>query len=119
MVWFKIDDGLYSHPKVLGIDRQHRLAAIGQWALAGSYCAHYLTDGGITVEQFPSISGNERYADVLVHCGLWIPVNGGYQFHDWSSYQPSRARVEGERERVKKWREHKRAERRRRDQEES
>jgi hypothetical protein len=45
----------------------------------------------------------------LVAAGLWVPVEGGYQIHDYGDYQPLAAQVKAEREatrnRVKRWRE--------------
>jgi hypothetical protein len=103
MPWFKVDDNFYDHPKIKSIPRRHRGTAIALWVLAGSWCARYLTDGVIPAEQVLDF-GTKRDATNLVDAGLWIPVPGGYQFHDWAAYQPTRTYVEGERERLRKWR---------------
>ena len=94
MTWFKIDDGFYDHPKVVGLD----MAAVGLWALAGSYCARHLTDGVITERQIRAIGGTRRQAEKLVSAGLWSvadasPSDRRYAFNDWREYQPSRADV--------------------------
>ncbi|QZD98158.1 RepA-like replication initiator [Microbacterium phage Blett] len=94
MVWFRVDDAFWSHPKVLALSD----AAVALWLRAGSYCAHQLTDGNVRREALPMLRGNEFAADDLVHAGLWIETPTGYVFHDWAKYQPTRASVEAERE---------------------
>mgnify|MGYP003619309605 CR=1 FL=1 len=42
-MWFKVDDTLHSHPKA----RRAGLTAVGLWAMSGSYCMSYKTDGFI------------------------------------------------------------------------
>lgn len=114
MTWFKIDDGFYDHPKVLGLD----VAAVGLWALAGCYCARHLTDGVITDRQVRAIGGTRKQAEKLVVAGLWrsdgaSPSARRYFFNDWSHFQPSRDEVMTKRhedaERKRKAREEKRA----------
>lgn len=94
MVWFKVDDAFWSHPKVLALSD----AAVALWLRAGSYCAHQLTNGHVRREALPMLRGNEFAADDLVHAGLWIETATGYVFHDWAKYQPTRESVEAERE---------------------
>jgi hypothetical protein len=102
MPWFKVDDDFYGHPKIKAIPRRHRNAAISLWVLAGSWCARYLTDGVIPDNQVQDLGYTQRDAANLVDARLWIPIPGGYQFHDWAAYQPTRIHVEGERERLRK-----------------
>ena len=99
VTWFKIDDGFYDHPKVLGLD----MSAIGLWAMAGAYCARHLTDGVIDDRQIRSIGGTRRQAEKLVASGLWSaddapPSARRYSFNDWRDFQPSRADVQAKRE---------------------
>lgn len=94
MTWFKVDDGFYDHPKVVGLDT----AAIGLWALAGSYCARHLTDGVITARQIKAIGGTVRQAEKLVAAGLWStddapPSSRRYFFNDWRDFQPTRKSI--------------------------
>ncbi len=102
MVWFRIDDNFYDHPKIKGIPRRDRNAALALWALAGSWCARYLTDGIVSESQVLDLGHTSRDAAVLVDAGLWLPIAGGYQFHDWTTYQLTKAQVEAERERQRK-----------------
>jgi hypothetical protein len=98
MAWFKVDDGFSTSPKVLSIPRTQRMAAVGLWTLAGTWCAKHLTDGAV-----PSFMLEEWGADVslgtlLVEARLWSATRSGYQFHAWAEYQPSRTDVEAIRE---------------------
>ena len=92
-----MDDSFPSHPKVLGIPRRERLAAIGLWTLAGGWCAKQLTDGYLAEHMVDEIGGTHKSAAALVDAGLWELANGGFQFHDWSDYNPTREEVEADR----------------------
>lgn len=92
MAWFKVDDKIHSHKKVrrLGPDR---LAAMGLWLLAGSWCADQKTMF-IPAEVVEIFDRKQRYASRLVEVGLWHREThegeDGYRFHDWEDYQPSK-----------------------------
>ena len=94
MTWFKIDDSLYDHPKVEHLS----LAAVGLWTLAGTYCARQLTDGVISHKRVGMLGGTDSLVAELVGAGLWVAVEEGYEFHDWTAYQPTRQEVEAKRE---------------------
>lgn len=87
MSWFKVDDKLHSHPKVLGVP----LRAMGLWVLAGAWSADQLTDGFIPRAVLPTLQAKPADARDLVTSGLWLEVDGGWQFHDWLEFQFSRA----------------------------
>jgi len=100
MVWFKVDDKLHSHPKTSNAS----LAAIGLWALAGSWCSDHLTDGRVPEHMIQSMSrGAVELADELVAAGFWVRVKGGYRFHQWGAdsdgtkRNPSKKEVAAER----------------------
>lgn len=105
MTWFKIDDGFADHPKVDALhEGKHAEAALALWVLAGAWCAKQLTDGHVPagrVRRF-GLRNSDVAASELVRVGLWIEVNGGYQFHQWTEHQPTREDVLDERERKKK-----------------
>lgn len=109
MTWFKVDDTLHGHPKA----RRAGLAAMGMWALGGSYASQYVTDGFVPEWFVVAWPQGRRRAAELVAAGMWEPtVKGdepGWQFHDWEHFQPSRAEIEADRasnrERQKRWRE--------------
>jgi hypothetical protein len=80
LTWFLVDDGFHSHPKTGAAS----LAAIGLWAVAGSWCGDHLTDGHISHVQVGLLSrGAVELADELVTCGLWKRTRSGYRFHQW------------------------------------
>lgn len=98
MTWFKVDDAFWAHPKTLALSD----SALALWLRAGSYCAQQLTDGHVRREALLMLRGNEFAADDLVDAELWHETKDGYVFHDWEKYQPTRAKVEAERD---AWRE--------------
>lgn len=94
MAWFKVDDQLHSHPKA----RRAGLEAMGLWLVAGSHCMSYLTDGFVEEWFVLSWPNGAELAERLVGTGLWLRGDGGWQFHDWGEFQPTREKVEAERE---------------------
>lgn len=105
MVWFKVDDTLAFHAKVIAAGN----AAMGLWVRAGSWSAQQLTDGFVP-EHVALSMGTARQASALVSAGLWERAPGGYAFHDWTEdeRQPTREQVASKRE---QWREKKRRQR--------
>lgn len=93
MVWFKVDDGLVSALKTTRIPRARRAAAMGLWVLSGSWAARELTDGFIPAHMLMELACSKRMAADLVEAGFWDVVEGGYQFHNWSVYNPDAASV--------------------------
>lgn len=100
MPWFKVDDSFYDHPKALAAG-----PALALWLRAGCYCAKHLTDGFVSIEALKILHGTRSAASRLVNArarrdgpGLWIQVDGGWQFHDWSDYQPSARDVQERRD---------------------
>jgi len=93
MVWFKIDDGFWSHSKVLELSPE----AGWLWTRAGAYCANQLTDGKVTPAALRMLAADRDSATELVMAGLWDEHGKGWIFHDWAHYQPTREEVLKER----------------------
>ena len=108
MPWFKVSDDLPSKAETTRIPRSHRRAALGVWALAGSWSAQQLTDGHIPQHMLDELSGTPEDADWLVTAGYWITVDDGWQFVEWAPDQPLREVVIESRrknaEKLKNWR---------------
>lgn len=93
MPWFKVDDGLASKLETTRIPRAHRAAAIGLWALAGSWSARELTDGFVPEHMIDELAGTTESAAWLVSSEYWARVEGGFQFVTWEGEQPTRAKT--------------------------
>lgn len=93
IAWFKVDDSLAFHAKVLAAGN----AAMGLWVRAGSWSAQQLEDG-VVPSHVARVMGGEEEIAALVREGLWHEVEGGYVFHQWEERQPSRADVLARRE---------------------
>jgi len=108
VAWFKVDDHLSMNPKVIAAGN----SAMGLWVRGGSWCAANLTDGRLPAAMVQPLGGRTRDAQRLVEVGLWVKVDGGYQFKGWTDYQPTKVEVEAERaanrERQKEYRERRR-----------
>jgi hypothetical protein len=104
MTWFKVDDGFWGHPKQTALPA----APIALWVRAGSWSGAQLTDGFVPAHMIVMLGAKKRDAEALVTAGLWEDVDGGYQFHDWAKWQPTRDEVEKKRaedaERKAAWR---------------
>lgn len=99
MTWFKVDDKLHGNVKVL--EAGHAMAL---WVLAGSWCADHLTDGFIPdVMCRRLLSESEGMPQTLEKVGLWVKSErdgrAGWQFANWTEYQPTKEEVEAKRER--------------------
>ena len=93
MVWFKVDDSFWSHPKVLPLSGD----ALALWVRAGAYCAQQLTDGIVSLQALRMLADRDAAVE-LTNAGLWeVEPTGGFRFHDWSEYQPTREHVISER----------------------
>ncbi|TFD58073.1 hypothetical protein E3T43_07450 [Cryobacterium sp. Hh7] len=108
MVWFNVDDGFPTSPKVLSIPRAARMAAVGLWTIAGASCAKHLTDGHIQTFMLDEWGADPLSAEALVASGLWETTPQGFVFHDWEGWQRTRVEVESKRKketlRKKTWR---------------
>lgn len=91
--WFKVDDGFHGHPKVIGLSP----SAVGVWLLTGTWAAQYLTDGQVPRGMVARFGGTDSDAAELIAAGLWHVADGGYEFHEWHEYQPSKDAIEAER----------------------
>ncbi|WP_369068567.1 hypothetical protein [Kineococcus terrestris] len=93
MPWFKVDDGLAFHPKFLAIG----LAPAGLWVRSAAWVAHHLTDGFVPAGIPAALGATTSEIDALVAARLWEVTNGGWRFHDWHDFQPSREDAEEQR----------------------
>lgn len=94
MTWFKVDDSFYDHPKVFDAPD----CALALWVRAGSWSARNLTDGFVPANMPARLCDDPDTAvKELIDRGLWRRTKRGYQFHDWTVYQPSREEVERDR----------------------
>ena len=94
MSWARIDDGWWSHPKVLRAGNE----AAGAWARMLSYCAQHLTDGRLDRETALSIAGRERVLAVLIKVAMLDEIDAEtVAIHGYLERNPSRADVERER----------------------
>lgn len=97
MTWFKVDDAFWGHPKVLAAPPR----AIALWVLAGSWAAQQLTDGHVPRSALKALRAQPAAARELVNAGLWEVVDeasgGGWRFHDWADFQPTREQISAER----------------------
>lgn len=98
MPWFKVDDGLYSHPKWVAASP----AAKALWVTAGSWSASQLTDGHVPTYILPVVGGKPKAAQELVELGLWEMNGNGWVFHDWEEFQPSKVDVQAVRDKESK-----------------
>jgi hypothetical protein len=89
MPWFKVDDGFHSHPKAIAAGTP----AIGLWTLCGSWSSDQLKDGFVPTAVALRY-GTRAMCKALVSAGLWLVVDGGYQFHDWGDRNPLKEQVD-------------------------
>lgn len=98
-MWFKVDDTLAFHHKVVAAGNP----AMGLWVRAGAWSSQMLTDGHIPTHMVAAL-GRVEDAERLTDVGLWDASDDGYRFHGWDEFQFTREEVEAKRaiEREKK-----------------
>lgn len=123
MSWFRVDDKFHEHPKLAAAGP---LAWV-MWFVGLAYCNRNLTDGFIPFNvarslvhwEFlePTEDGRNKVMSIDVGCGmsgdkvdcdyvigllldygLWEDATGGYQVHDYTDWQSSKAEIESIRE---------------------
>jgi hypothetical protein len=97
MPWVKLDDTFPANRKIRRLsDGAFRLHITAICA-----AAHDLTDGLMTpedIEDLASITKSDRRIDELVRRGLWEAVETGWLIHDYLDYNPSKVKVDTDRE---------------------
>lgn len=91
MPWGRHDDKFWRHPKVRALRKtQQGLAALGLRSVMHSACLDDPElDGRIHAEELRP--ADLKLARVLVDAGLWDDTAGGFQMHDYSDYNPTKA----------------------------
>ena len=91
-MWFKVDDSFFSNPKTAMLSD----GATALWLRSGSWSAQQLTDGFVPARMVPMFRGTDDSVRELCDAGLWTydEEKDGYQFHDWSDYQPDGEEVD-------------------------
>ncbi len=92
-MWFRVDDNLAFHPKVIRAGNP----AMGLWVRAGSWAGQQLTDGFVPDDVARAI-GKPAEIRRLRDVGLWVPTEGGYDFHEFAERNPTRDEVEQKRQ---------------------
>ena len=99
MVWGRMNDKFHRSRKVREL-RKTRAGreALGTWVFWWSWCL----DGEDLTGVVPADElsrDDDRCAPLLVSVGLWEPIPGGYRFHNFNRYNPTREQVDARRER--------------------
>lgn len=94
MAWVKLDDQAPRNAKLLRAGP----AAAWMWVCGIAHCQAHLSEGFIAEIAIPMIgvTGAERskkLADVLVICGLFDRVDGGYMVHDYLDFNETKAQA--------------------------
>ena len=97
MAWVRIDDGWLNHQKVMHARALGGWSALGVWAGALTWANQQRSDG-LVPTSWVALNNAQAEADVLVQAGLWVVVEDGWAFHDYSEYQPTRAEIEAKTE---------------------
>lgn len=87
MTWVLIDDHANEHPKLLQVGSE----AAWLWVCGLMYCRRNKGSGGRIPAQvvrmlYPFDSCPDTLAQKLVEAGMWHPVPGGYEVHDYAEW---------------------------------
>lgn len=99
MTWVKLDDQFAFHPKAASAGPE----AMWLYVAGLCWCSQHLTDGRIPKATVPILAAVKRTtAAKLVEVGLWDDHGDAYEVHDYLEFQPSKAKVEADREAARK-----------------
>lgn len=91
MPWGKMDDKFHRNPKVRKLRRaKGGMAALGVWSFWWSWCLDDPELSGLVPSDEIETAEDKRAAALLVDVGLWDVVEGGYVFHDFHQYNPTK-----------------------------
>jgi hypothetical protein len=110
MPWVRYDDDFPNHWKIEPLsDAAYRLHTTAIFWVAKQLTDGYLPENRLDLIAPRRMKRPQKYVSELVAAGVWEPVDGGWQLHDYLDYQPSKAQVKAEREksaeRQRRWRE--------------
>lgn len=94
MPWGRVDDTFHSHPKVMSIPPDIRMAAVGLHWMAISWCNAHLTDGRVPSHAIAALGGTDEQASALVRARLWHRAGRSYRVHDFLDFNASRVSTE-------------------------
>lgn len=92
MSWFRIDDKMAFHAKIVAAGNE----AVGAWVRAGAWSCDQLTNG-VVPKANALVIAPERTWRRLVEARLVDLHPDGYELHDFLNYNPSAAAVRAER----------------------
>lgn len=89
MPYLNLDDNYAQHTKVDALSD----AAFRLHTAALCHCAQQLTDGFVDDARVPRLVPRFRKTalDELVRSRMWLPVDGGYQIHDYLEWNKPRS----------------------------
>jgi len=115
MVWVKLDDDFYDHPKVARLPPEYMLPCVGLHVLTLCWCNRHLTNGVVPRGQVFRLAGDlagllhcstpEPLINQLIDVGMWEVDEwdsqghaSSYHIHDYLVYQPTKDQVVDQRE---------------------
>lgn len=93
MTWARFDDSMTLNHKIVVAGN----AAVGLWVRMITYSCGQLTDGFVP-SSVAEMLGTKKELGRIIAGNLAHAVDGGYQIHDFLSYQPSKEAVLADRE---------------------
>jgi hypothetical protein len=92
MPWVRLDDGMYTHRKLVDVSVQAR------WLLVASVCYanQNATDGKLSqhaAETVGMMRDPDAAIEELLAVVLWERDGAGYRIHDYHQYQPTREKI--------------------------
>lgn len=94
MAWAKVDDKLHTSVKWRRASKGGRAL----WTTALSWCSDQENGGHVPADMLRVLDGTPAEAKSLVNAGLWNVVSDGWEFHNWSVYNPDSATLKAKRD---------------------
>jgi hypothetical protein len=101
MPWARMDNNWQTNHKFVALAAERQYHAITVYWGGVAHCSAQGLGGFIPAAVLRIIWGTPRIAATLIEVGLWEPVDGGWQIHDWDEYQLSDTEVADRRKRAR------------------
>jgi hypothetical protein len=101
MAWVRLESAFGTNPKTLELAHRKQWRAIVAYISGLGYSGQQGLDGFIPDNAMHIIHATNKDRDTLIEIGMWLPVEGGYEIHDWHDYQPTSEAVTARKQKAK------------------
>lgn len=103
MAWVKLDDGFFNNQKIVSVSKDAKIIYLAALCHAGATLSDgYIPRNAVVILAAQcDVRSTNKVVNELVDAGLWIPVDGGFDIHDYLEHNTSSQDIHAKREAAK------------------